>query len=133
MPILVVDDVPMIVEVVRAVLGKIGFCDVDTARDGSDALVRMRERRYGLVISDWNMDQVTGYELLRRVRADPALRETLFVMMTTREQAHCFEAARRAGVNGCLIKPFTPASLRQTIEAVGLMDRSSIHGELTTI
>ncbi|WP_267360945.1 MULTISPECIES: response regulator [unclassified Methylobacterium] len=117
-PVLVVDDVLLIIEVVRTVLGQLGFRDVDAARDGSDALVRMHKRRYGLVISDWNMDQVTGYELLRRVRADPDLRETPFLMMTTKEQAHCFEAARRAGVNGCLIKPFSPAALRKAIEDV---------------
>lgn len=61
---------------------------------------------------------MTGYELLRPVRTDPALRQTPFVMMTTAEQADSFPAARRAGVNACLIEPFTPAKLRETIIAV---------------
>lgn len=117
-PVLVVDDVPMIVEVVRAVLGQIGFRDIDMAADGTGALPQLRARRYGLILSDWNMLPMTGYELLRHVRTDPALRLTPFVMMTTQGQADCFPAARRAGVNACLIKPFTPLQLRETIVAV---------------
>lgn len=117
-PVLLVDDVPLIVEVVQAVLSQLGFRDIDAASDGGAALGRLRARRYGLVLSDWNMFPMTGYELLRHVRTDPALRQTPFVMMTTAEQADCFPAARRAGVNACLIKPFTPAKLRETIIAV---------------
>ncbi|MBE7198042.1 MAG: response regulator [Parafilimonas terrae] len=117
-PVLVVDDVPLILEVVRAVLGQLGFRDIDAAADGAEALAQLRARRYGLVLSDWNMFPMTGYELLRHVRTDTALRQTPFVMMTTAEQADCFPAARRAGVNACLIKPFTPAKLRDTIVAV---------------
>ncbi|TXN21822.1 response regulator [Methylobacterium sp. WL9] len=118
MPVLVVDDVPAVVAVVRAVLGQIGFPDVDEAADGTAALAAMTERRYGLVISDWNMSPMTGYELLRRVRADESLRETPFVMMTTPTQAENFVRARQAGVNRCLLKPFSPAALRTAIEGL---------------
>lgn len=65
------------------------------------------------------MVQVSGYELLRQVRADPNLRETPFVIMTTRERAHFFNTARQAGVNACLVKAFTAATLRQEIEVSG--------------
>ncbi|MCJ2111911.1 response regulator [Methylobacterium sp. E-025] len=78
----------------------------------------LNQRRYGLVIADWNMHPMTGYELLRQVREDPQLRETPFVIMTTKDQAHCFVAARRAGVNACLVKPFMPAALRETIKQI---------------
>ena len=69
------------------------------------------------------MSPMSGFELLRRVRDDRRLRETLFVMMTTKEYAHAFTAARRAGVNACLVKPFMPAALRKTLEDLWPTDR----------
>lgn len=122
MPVLVVDDVLMIRTVVRAVLEQVGVHDVHEAADGAAALAMLNERAYGLVISDLNMYPMTGFELLRHVRADRRLRETLFVMMTTKEHAHAFTALRRAGVNACLIKPFMPALLRKTLEEVWPID-----------
>ncbi len=73
----------MIVEVVVATLSKIGFRDIDTADDGTVALSKLKSRRFGLVLSDWNMQPMTGHELLRHVRSDVQLRETPFIMMTT--------------------------------------------------
>ncbi|MGU3665113.1 response regulator [Methylobacterium sp. A49B] len=116
MPVLVVDDVPMIRAVVRAVLEQVGINDVHEAADGAAALAMLNERAYGLIISDLHMFPMTGFELLRHVREDRRLRETLFVMMTTKEHAHFFTTARRAGVNACLVKPFMPAVLRKTLE-----------------
>jgi two-component system, chemotaxis family, chemotaxis protein CheY len=118
MPILVVDDVPLIRTVVRAVLEQIGVRDVHEAPDGAAALAMLDEQAYGLVISDLHMFPMSGFELLRRVRDDRRLRETLFVMMTTKEHAHAFTAVRRAGVNACLVKPFMPADLRRTLAEV---------------
>lgn len=117
-PVLLVDDVPMIVEVVQTILGRLGFREIDTAEDGSTALACIARRQYGLVISDWNMTPMTGYELLKRVRSDRAMREIPFIIMTTQANADCFPAARKAGVNACLTKPFTPAALRETIVSV---------------
>ena len=122
--VLVVDDAPLIVEIVRAVLEQIGFLDIDEARDGRAALVTLRSRAYGLVISDWNMEPMGGFELLRRIRADQALRDTPFVMMTTAEHAHHFTLAGRAGVSACLVKPFSPTTLQDTIAAVCADDRA---------
>lgn len=124
LPVLVVDDVPLIRAVVRATLDQVGLTDVHEAADGGAALAMMNQRRYGLVIADWNMLPMTGYELLREVRDDPQLREMPFIIMTTKEQAHCFVAARRAGVNACLIKPFMPAALRETVEQVWSVSRT---------
>lgn len=117
-PVLLVDDVPMIAEVVQAILGRLGFEAIDVAPDGTAALDLLASRRYGLVISDWNMQPMTGYELLRRVRSDRAMREIPFIMMTTQSNADCFASARKAGVNACLVKPFSPATLRETIVSV---------------
>ncbi|MCJ2064566.1 response regulator [Methylobacterium sp. J-088] len=118
MPVLVVDDVPLIRSVVRAVLEQIGVRDVREAPDGTAALAMLSAHAYGLVISDLHMFPMTGFELLRHVREDRRLRETLFVMMTTKEHAHAFTAVRRAGVNACLVKPFMPADLRRTLAEV---------------
>ena len=134
MPVLVVDDVPMIRTVVRAVLEQVGVRDVHEAADGAAALAMLNERAYGLVISDLHMFPMSGFELLRHVREDRRLRETLFVMMTTKEQAHAFTAVRRAGVNACLVKPFMPAALRKTLEEVWPADNGGSDGtEKTTL
>ena len=128
MPVLVVDDVPLIRSVVRAVLEQVGVSDVHEAADGAAALAMLNERPYGLVISDLHMFPMSGFELLRHVREDRSLRETLFVMMTTKEHAHAFTVVRRAGVNACLVKPFRPAALRKTLDGVWPADHSGPGG-----
>ena len=86
MPILVVDDYNTMIRIIRNLLKQLGFEDVDDAADGSAALAKMREKKYGLVISDWNMEPMTGYELLKEVRADPGLTKTPFIMVTAEVQ-----------------------------------------------
>ena len=71
MPILVVDDYGTMIRIIRNLLRQLGFEDVDDAPDGPIALSKMNIKRYSLVISDWNMEPMTGYELLKQVRADP--------------------------------------------------------------
>src|SRR3982751_3103312 len=73
MPILVVDDYNTMIRIIRNLLRQLGFTDIDDAPDGSIALSKMHIKPYSLVISDWNMEPMTGYELLKQVRADPAL------------------------------------------------------------
>ncbi len=82
MPVLVVDDYNTMIRIIRNLLKQLGFEDVDDASDGSAALSKLREKRYGLVISDWNMEPMTGYELLKEVRQDPGLSKTPFIMVT---------------------------------------------------
>jgi two-component system chemotaxis response regulator CheY len=74
MPVLVVDDYNTMIRIIRNLLKQLGFEDVDDASDGSAALAKLREKKYGLVISDWNMEPMTGYELLKEVRSDPGLK-----------------------------------------------------------
>ena len=74
MPVLIVDDYNTMIRIIRNLLRQLGFEHVDDAHDGAAALEKMRRRRYGLVISDWNMEPMTGYDLLQRVRADPSWR-----------------------------------------------------------
>ena len=73
MSVLVVDDYSTMVRIIRNLLRQLGFADIDDANNGEVALAKMHTKRYGLVISDWNMEPMTGYDLLRQVRADPSL------------------------------------------------------------
>ena len=118
MPILVVDDYNTMIRIIRNLLKQIGFQDIDDAVDGSQALGKMREKRYGLVISDWNMEPMTGYELLKEVRQDPGLAQTPFIMVTAESKTDHVIAARRAGVNNYIVKPFNAQTLMSKIEAV---------------
>jgi two-component system chemotaxis response regulator CheY len=118
MPVLVVDDYNTMIRIIRNLLKQIGFADIDDAADGSAALARMREKKYGLVISDWNMEPMTGYELLKEVRADPGLSKTPFIMVTAESKTENVIAAKKAGVNNYIVKPFKAQTLQNKIEAV---------------
>jgi len=118
MPVLVVDDYNTMVRIIRNLLRQLGFEDVDDASDGVSALEKMRARKYGLVISDWNMEPMTGYALLQEVRADPALAATPFIMVTAESKTENVIAAKRAGVSNYIVKPFNAQTLRSKIEAV---------------
>ena len=118
MPILVVDDYQTMIRIIRNLLKQLGFDDVDDASDGSAALSKLKEKKYGLVISDWNMEPMTGYELLKEVRADDQLRTTPFIMVTAESKTENVIAAKKAGVNNYLVKPFNAQTLKAKIDAV---------------
>jgi two-component system chemotaxis response regulator CheY len=118
MSVLVVDDYSTMVRIIRNLLRQIGFADVDDARDGASALEKMHTKRYGLVISDWNMEPMTGFDLLRQVRADPGLGEIPFIMVTAESKTENVIAAKKAGVNNYIVKPLNAQTLKSNIEAV---------------
>ena len=118
MPVLVVDDYKTMVRIIRNLLRQLGFQHVDEAADGTEALEKMQQKRYGLIISDWNMDPMTGYELLQRVRADAQLTRTPFIMVTAESKTENVIAAKKAGVNNYIVKPFNAATLKGKIDAV---------------
>tara|TARA_Y100000052_G_C2879665_1_gene44726 strand:+ start:112 stop:504 length:393 start_codon:yes stop_codon:yes gene_type:complete len=120
MPVLVVDDYKTMVRIIRNLLKQLGFENVDEAADGQEALQKMRDadQKFGLVISDWNMEPMTGYELLREVRADDSLKPTPFIMVTAESKTENVVAAKRAGVNNYIVKPFNAATLKSKITAV---------------
>ena len=118
LPILVVDDYKTMIRIIRNLLKQIGFEQVDEASDGSEALAKMRGKRYGLVISDWNMEPMTGYEFLQEVRADPQLAPTPFIMVTAESKTENVIAAKKAGVNNYIVKPFNAQTLKTKIDAV---------------
>jgi len=118
MPILVVDDYRTMIRIIRNLLTQLGFSDVDEAVDGTEALQKLKRRRYGLVISDWNMEPMSGYELLRHVREDGRLTRTPFIMVTAESKTENVIAAKQAGVNNYIVKPFNAATLKSKIDAV---------------
>src|SRR5262249_466358 len=118
MPVLVVGDYSTMIRSIRDLLKELGFDNIDDASDGSAALNKMRGKKYGLVISDWNMEPMTGYDLLREVRADPNLATTPFIMITAESKTENVIAAKKAGVNNYIVKPFNAATLKTKIEAV---------------
>jgi len=118
MPILIVDDYKTMLRIVRNLLSKLGFSDIDEATDGTDALAKLKGRRYGLVISDWNMQPMTGYELLQKVRADDSTKSLPFVMVTAESKVENVIAARKAGVNNYIIKPFSAEVLKAKLKTV---------------
>ena len=118
MPILVVEDHGATALILRSLLKRLGFSDVDEASDGLMALAKMREKRYALVISDWNMEPMSGYGLLKKIRMDEDLAEIRFIMITSALTAANVIAAGKAGVSGFIIKPFSTEKLKAEIEEV---------------
>ena len=116
MPILVVDDYQTMVRIIRNLLKQLGFEDVDDASDGTTALAKLKQKKF--VISDWNMEPMTGYELLRHVRADENLRAMPFIMVTAESKTENVIAAKKAGVNNYIVKPFNAQTLKAKIDAV---------------
>jgi two-component system chemotaxis response regulator CheY len=119
MQILVVDDYNTMIRIIRNLLRQLGFTNVDDANDGSSALKRLRgEKKYGLVISDWNMEPMTGFDLLKAVRADPVLAATPFIMITAESKTDNVIAAKQAGVSNYIVKPFNAQTLKNKIDAI---------------
>ncbi|HMN74004.1 MAG TPA: response regulator [Rhodoblastus sp.] len=118
MPILVVDDYQTMVRIICNLLKQIGYENVDTASNGAQALERIAEKRYGLIISDWNMQPMTGFELLVKLKADAATADIPFIMVTAESKTDNVIAARKAGVSSYIVKPFNAATLKAKIDAV---------------
>jgi two-component system chemotaxis response regulator CheY len=118
MNVLVVDDYKTMVRIVRGLLEQLGFTNIDDATDGPTAMTKISQTNYGLILSDWNMSPMTGYELLKVVRAHPRTRSIPFVMVTAEAKTENVVAARQAGVSNYIIKPFTLAVLKQKLATV---------------
>jgi two-component system, chemotaxis family, chemotaxis protein CheY len=114
--ILVVDDYNTMVRIVRKLLKQIGYEDVDEAANGEQALGMIQKTQYGLIISDWNMEPMTGFELLQRVRAAEATAKTPFILVTAESRPDNIVAAQKSGASEYIVKPFTAPVLKEKIE-----------------
>ncbi|MBB4287033.1 response regulator [Roseospira goensis] len=119
MRILIVDDYKTMLRIIRNLLRQLGFNNIDEAMDGSQALQQLRSgNEYGLIISDWNMEPMTGLQLLREVRADAKLKGTPFIMVTAESKSENVIAAKEAGVSNYIVKPFNAETLKSKMASV---------------
>ncbi len=119
MRVLIVDDYKTMLRIIRNLLKQLGFNNIDEATDGSQALQMLRSgTNYGLIISDWNMEPMTGLQLLREVRADAALKSLPFIMVTAESKTENVIAAKQAGVSNYIVKPFNAETLKGKMASV---------------
>ncbi len=118
MSILIVDDYKTMLRIIRNLLKQLGFNSVDEAIDGSSALTKLRDKDFGLVISDWNMEPMSGLQLLTEVRADVKLKDIPFIMITAESKSENVIAAKEAGVSNYIVKPFNAATLKGKLTTV---------------
>ncbi|HVY13201.1 MAG TPA: response regulator [Alphaproteobacteria bacterium] len=118
MNVLVVDDYKTMLRIISNLLKQLGFKNVFEITDGPAALALLREKPCGLVISDWNMEPMSGLQLLKEVRADAQLKATPFIMVTAESRPENVMAAKAAGVNNYIVKPFNAETLKQKIISV---------------
>ena len=116
--VLIVDDYKTMLRIVRNLLKQLGFNNVDEATDGSMALQMLRVGNYGLIISDWNMEPMTGLQLLREVRADAKLKDIPFIMVTAESKSENVIAAKQAVVSNYIVKPFNAETLKAKMVSV---------------
>jgi len=119
MNVLIVDDYTTMLRIIKNLLKQLGFNNIDEATDGTMALEKVKSKEYGLVISDWNMEPMSGYEFLKQVRAsDEAYKTVPFIMVTAESKTENVVAAKQAGVNNYIVKPFNAETLKTKIATV---------------
>jgi len=115
---LVVDDFSTMRRIVRNLLKELGFTNVQEAEDGVDALAKLRVDEFDFVVSDWNMPNMTGIELLRNIRADAKLKHLPVLMVTAEAKKENIIEAAQAGASGYVVKPFTAATLDEKLKKI---------------
>jgi two-component system chemotaxis response regulator CheY len=115
---LVVDDFSTMRRIVRNLLKELGFTNVDEAEDGVVALQKLKSGTFDFIVSDWNMPNMTGIELLRAVRGDAALKHLPVLMVTAEAKKENIVEAAQAGANGYIVKPFTAATLDEKLNKI---------------
>jgi two-component system, chemotaxis family, chemotaxis protein CheY len=116
--VLIVDDYKTMLRIIRNLLKQIDFENVEEASDGVEALAKLQAGNFDLIISDWNMEPMTGLQLLQHVRADPKLKSTPFIMVTAESKTENVIVAKQAGVSNYIVKPFNAETLRAKIQKV---------------
>lgn len=113
--ILVVDDFPTMRRILCGLLRELGFTHIEEAEDGQDALERLQQSRFELVISDLNMPRLDGLDMLRAIRADQSLHDLTVLMVSSEARKELIISTARAGANGYVVKPFTPEILEDRL------------------
>ncbi len=118
MNVLVVDDFATMRRIVKGVLKQWGFSNIIEAEDGNAALGELRKEKFGLIVSDWNMPNMSGLDLLKAVRGDATLKTIPFIMVTAEGQKENVIEAVKAGVSNYIVKPFTPETFGEKLQKV---------------
>lgn len=119
-PVLIVDDFSTMRRIIRHLLVQIGFTQIEEARDGAEALKKMRRSPVKLVFSDWNMTPMSGLDLVREMQADEQLHDTPLIMITSEARWEKVKTAKEVGVANFIVKPFNAETLKRKIEtAIG--------------
>ncbi|MCE8040585.1 chemotaxis protein CheY [Halomonas desiderata] len=118
MSFLVVDDFPTMRRIVRSLLKELGYTNVEEAEDGQEALSKLRAGSFEFVVSDWNMPNLDGLEMLKQIRADAALKDLPVLMVTAEAKKENIIAAAQAGASGYVVKPFTAATLEEKLNKI---------------
>jgi len=118
MKILIVDDFPTMRRIIKNLLKDLGFENVDEAEDGAMGLEKLRNGNFEFVVSDWNMPNMDGLEMLKTIRADPNLSKLPVLMVTAEAKKENIIAAAQAGANGYVVKPFTAATLEEKLNKI---------------
>jgi two-component system chemotaxis response regulator CheY len=121
MNVLVVDDYQTMIRIIKNLLKQLGFNNIDEATDGTAAYEMLNLKKYGLVISDWNMEPMSGLDLLKKVRSTSGndnIAKVPFIMVTAESKTENVIAAKQAGVNNYIVKPFNAETLKTKISSV---------------
>ncbi|WP_299595925.1 chemotaxis response regulator CheY [uncultured Microbulbifer sp.] len=118
MKILVVDDFPTMRRIIRSLLKELGFNNVDEAEDGQEGLTKLNGGGFEFVVSDWNMPNLNGLDMLKDIRANEATKALPVLMVTAEAKKENIVAAAQAGANGYIVKPFTAATLEEKLNKI---------------
>lgn len=116
--ILVVDDFSTMRRIVKNILKQLGYENIEEAEDGAQAFNKLKNGNFGFVVSDWNMPNMDGLELLKKVRSDPDLKTLPFLMVTAEAEKDKVIEAIKAGVSNYIVKPFTAEILKEKIDKI---------------
>lgn len=118
MNVLIVDDYKTMLRIINNLLKQLGFTNIDEATDGTMALEMLKTKKYGLVISDWNMEPMSGMQLLKHVRANQNTASLPFIMVTAESKTENVIEAKKAGVSNYIVKPFNAETLKTKMSSV---------------
>lgn len=117
-PILIVDDYQTMLRIIHNLLNQLGFSNIEEAKDGSSALEKLKTGSYELIVSDWNMESMTGLDLLKEVRSDRDLQHIPFIMIAAENKNENMIAAKEAGVTNYIVTPFNALTLKSKLQSV---------------
>ena len=116
--VLVVDDSPTMRRIVSNTLKRIGFSQTEVAENGQEALAKLSDAEFDLIVTDWNMPGMSGLDFVKSLRSSGKYDDMPVLMVTTRSAEDDVKEALQAGANSYIVKPFTPQVLKEKIDSI---------------